>query len=216
MISFLKKQTNSIKKGGVKPGSKKKQPQGTARYTLRKSWKSALMGGTMIKDSVKCPPGEDENDWIAIHTIEIYNTMNHCYSLVQDFCTEEACPKMTGPKATFLWKSDEKDKPHDLPAKKYIDNLTNWVADQIDNPDIFPQDDTSPYSKSFRPTIKKILSRILRVYSHIYHQHWSHVKSVDADKHINTSLKHFHCFVVEFKLVDDMDLSLMKEVFEQL
>ncbi|EGG20435.1 Mob1-like protein [Cavenderia fasciculata] len=191
----------------------KKHPAGTTRYTLRKSWKAGLLNGTMIKDSVKCPQGEDENDWVAIHTIEIYNTVNYCYAFVQDFCTDQTCPKMTGNKATYLW-SDGKDKPQELPAKKYIDNLSNWIADQIDNTDIFPIGDS--YSKQFKPAVKKILSRILRVYSHIYHEHWSQIKSVGADKHINTSLKYFHCFVLEFGLVDDTDLGLMKNVFDSL
>ncbi|EFA77318.1 Mob1-like protein [Heterostelium album PN500] len=186
MFAFFKEKKdkdNSIKPN-VKP--KKKHPQGTSRYTLRKSLKEGFLKGTLVRDSVKCPPGEVENDWIAIHTIEIYNTMNHCYAFVQDYCTEEGCPKMNGNKATYLW-SDGTSKPQELPARKYIDNLSNWIGDQIDNPEIFPLEDN--YTKAFRPAVKKILSRILRVYSHIYYQHWANIKTLECDKHINTSLK---------------------------
>jgi len=211
LFSSGKDRKDSIR-GNYKP--KKKHPAGSSRYTLRQSLKNNLAGGTLIKDSVICPEGEDENEWIAMNTIECYNTMNMCYSFIQEFCTENSCAQMTGAKATYLW-TDGKGKPQELSAPKYIDNLTNWVNDQIDNPAIFPVDD-SDFPKNFRQIISKIISRMLRVYAHIYHAHWDNVKELKVDKHTNTSLKHLQYFAEHFKLIGEKDISVMKHVFDTL
>eukprot|EP01132_Coremiostelium_polycephalum_P007733 gene7733-9509_t len=213
LLSKVGKEKDQSLKTPFKP--KKKHTQGSSRYTLRKSLKTSLAGGTLLRDSVKCPIGEDENEWIAMNTIESYNTMVMCYSFIQDFCTDDSCPQMTASKATYYWAEGTKGKPQELSAPKYIDNLTNWINEQIDNPAIFPVDDGA-FPKNFRPTVSKILSRMLRVYAHIYHAHWEHVKSLNVDKHTNTSLKHFQYFAEQFDLVGEKDLSVMKHVFDTL
>lgn len=35
--------------------------------------------------------GEDINEWIAANTVELYSTMNLCYGIVSEFCTESSC-----------------------------------------------------------------------------------------------------------------------------
>lgn len=41
-----------------------------------------------------CITGEDLNEWIAMNTIELYNTMNLCYGIVSEFCTDSSCPQV--------------------------------------------------------------------------------------------------------------------------
>lgn len=61
-------------------------------------------------EAVKCPPGEDLNEWLAMNTIELYNTMVLCFGIVSEHCTPETCPEMSaGPKATYFW-ADKNEK----------------------------------------------------------------------------------------------------------
>ncbi|EAL65579.1 hypothetical protein ACTFIW_001476 [Dictyostelium discoideum] len=211
LLSRVSKDGKESIRGNYKP---KKHPRGSSRHTMRKSLKKNLAGGTVLKESVKCPDGEDENEWIAVNTIEIFNTMNMCYSFIQGFCTEASCPQMTGAKATYLW-TDGKGKPQELSAPQYIDNLVNWISEQIDNPEIFPVDD-SDFPKNYRPAVIKIISRVLRVYAHIYHAHWDHIQKLDCYQHTNTSLKHLQYFAEHFSLIGEKDLAVMKHVFDTL
>jgi len=170
----------------------------------------------MIRESVKLPPGEDLNEWIAMNTIELYNTMNLCYGIIGEFCTESSCPQMTAGKVTYYWAdSKKKEKPVSLPAPEYVEHLVVWISEQLDDKTIFP-DDSSQFGKNFLPTCKKILSRMFRVYAHIYHCHWEKVKSLGAEAHINTCFKHFHYFTSEFQLVEEKDLEPMKAAIDNL
>jgi len=90
---------------------KKRIQQGSKQYTLKQSLKASLGNGNMIKESVKLPPGENVNEWIAMNTIELYNTMNLCYGIVSEFCSETTCPQMTaGPKVTYFWADIKKKR----------------------------------------------------------------------------------------------------------
>jgi len=214
LFQFLKKADHN----SFKAPKKKKVPVGSHKYTLKQSLKASLGNGQVIKESVKLPPGEDLNEWIAMNTIELYNTMNLCYGIVSEFCTETSCPQMTaGPKVTYYWLDAKKrdKKPVSLPAPEYIERLVVWISEQLDDPILFPEN-SSDFTKDFLPTVKKILSRMLRVYAHVYHCHWERVKALKSEAHINTCFKHFYYFTNEFQMVDDKDLEPVKSLIDRI
>jgi len=48
-----------------------------------------LFSGLDLKAIVLLPPGEDLNDWIAVHVVDFFNRINLIYGTVSDFCTNE-------------------------------------------------------------------------------------------------------------------------------
>lgn len=46
---------------------KKRFTQGTIRYSLHKQAQASLQSGINLRQVVKLPPGENLNDWIAVH-----------------------------------------------------------------------------------------------------------------------------------------------------
>jgi len=216
LFDFLKRDYQNTLEFKFKK-QKKKILVGSRQYTLKQSLKASLGNGQLIKESVKLPPGEDLNEWIAMNTIELYNTMNLCYGIVSEFCTESSCPEMTaGPKVTYRWPDPKrKEKPLSLPAPEYIERLVVWISEQLDDQTIFPEH-SSDFGRSFLPTVKKILSRMFRVYAHVYHTHWEKVKSLGAEAHINTCFKHFYYFTSEFQLIEEKDLEPLKSLIEKL
>lgn len=83
------------------------------------------------------------------------------YGFVGGDCTTESCPKMTaGPSYEYFWPTKD-GKKECLDAPSYIEKLFAWVAESIDNEDIFSTE--GEYSKKFMPTVKKILARMFRV-----------------------------------------------------
>lgn len=51
---------------------KKRFEPGTMKFNLHKQANASLNSGIDLKEVVKLPPGEDMNDWIAVHGGYIY------------------------------------------------------------------------------------------------------------------------------------------------
>ncbi|UYV65071.1 MOB3B, partial [Cordylochernes scorpioides] len=252
---------------------KKKFEPGTLRYSLHKQAQASLNSGINLRDVVKLPPGEDLNDWLAVHVVDFFNRINLIYGTITDFCLPETCPTMSGgPKFEYLWADGNKyKKPVSLPAPQYISLLMDWIEAQINNEDIFPvkveistktktssikekfwnfkkanwnlyQKNTNedfrkaptrikdleqnwisfkntiikaakvsiprevPFPKNFIPNCKKILTRLFRVFVHVYIHHFDRLVSIGAEAHVNTCYKHFYYFITEFDLVSQKEL----------
>ena len=85
---------------------------GTLRYSLHKQASASLKSGLDLKEIVRLPDNEDEDDWIAVHgnqssliiimfdsffiVVDFFNRINLVYGIISDYCTREACPTMSG------------------------------------------------------------------------------------------------------------------------
>ena len=63
-----------------------------------------------------------------------------------------------------------------------------------------------PFPNNFAPTCKKILTRLFRVFVHVYIHHFDKLVSIGAEAHVNTCYKHFYFFVTEYSLVEKREL----------
>uniref|UniRef100_A0A1I8IPG6 MOB kinase activator-like 2 n=1 Tax=Macrostomum lignano TaxID=282301 RepID=A0A1I8IPG6_9PLAT len=169
---------------------------------------ASLSAGIDLKTAVQLPQGEDLNDWLAVHAVDFYNRVNLIYGTVAEECTEVSCPKMSGgSKYEYQWADKgQYKKPTSLPAREYIHLLMDWVETQISDEELFPTDSSRPFPKTYLASVKKIFTRLFRVFVHVYIHHFEHLVSVGAEAHVNTCYKHFFYFVNEFALVDKKEL----------
>eukprot|EP00061_Rhincodon_typus_P013362 g39691.t1 len=63
-----------------------------------------------------------------------------------------------------------------------------------------------PFPKNFMQLCKKILTRLFRVFVHVYIHHFDRISAMGAEAHVNTCYKHFYYFVTEFDLTDEREL----------
>jgi hypothetical protein len=180
--------------------------------TLKRGFRESLRTGLEMRQAVKLPNGEDRNEWIAMNTIEQFNTLTMVYDIIADFCTVKSCPLMSAasPKgeAIFLWQDDPTKKPTEVPAPTYISLLFKWVTDKISDESLFPT--SGDFPKHFISEIKVIMKRMLRVYAHIYYKHRDKVKELNAESHLNTCFRHFYFFAQEFKLVKESEFECLQ------
>lgn len=197
---------------------KKNIPEGTMRYDLHKRANASLQSGIDVKQVVKLPPEEDLNDWIAVHVVDFFNRINVIYGIVCEFCTEQSCPIMSGgPKYEYQWCDGAAyKKPTALPAPQYISLLMDWVEQQINNEDVFPVKVGVPFPKTYMSTAKKILTRLFRVFVHVYIHHFDKLVAIGAEPHVNTCYKHFYYFVMEFNLIDKKELEPLRVLTDRL
>ncbi|KAI5095256.1 mps one binder kinase activator-like 2A [Silurus meridionalis] len=187
---------------------KRKFEPGTQRFELHKKAQASLNAGLDLKLAVQLPHGEDLSDWVAVHVVDFFNRINLIYGTISESCTEQTCPVMSGgPKYEYRWQDEQKyKKPTALSAPKYMSLLMEWIEVQINNEQIFPTNVGTPFPKSFMQVAKKILSRLFRVFVHVYIHHFDRVSQMGAEAHVNTCYKHFYYFVNEFSLIDQKEL----------
>ncbi|VDM16172.1 unnamed protein product [Hydatigera taeniaeformis] len=194
---------------------KKKFPPETIHYHLHKQAEASLNAGVDLREAVKKPPDEELNDWIAVHVVDFYNRINLIYGTICDRCTDETCPRMTGGKKfEYHWRDDNRyRKPTPMPAPLYISLLMDWIEEQINNPDIFPTSVDVPFPKNYLSVVKKIMSRLYRVFVHVYIHHFDRLVEISAEAHVNICYKHFYYFVTYFDLIDPKELAPLASHF---
>ncbi|XP_076307459.1 MOB kinase activator 3B-like isoform X2 [Tachypleus tridentatus] len=197
---------------------RKKFEPGTLKFSLHKQAQASLKSGIDLKDVVRLPPRESLNDWVAVHVVDFFNRINLIYGTVTDYCKEDTCPTMSGgPKFEYLWADGNKyKKPTPLPATQYISLLMDWVEVQINNDEVFPVTVNVPFPKNFISICKKILTRLFRVFVHVYIHHFESLVAIGAEAHVNTCYKHFYYFVTEFGLVSERELEPLAEMTERI
>ncbi|XP_034948441.1 MOB kinase activator-like 3 [Chelonus insularis] len=193
---------------------KKKFTHGTLRYSLYKQAQASLNSGINLRAAVKLPSGEDLNDWIAVHVVDFFNRINLIYGTISEYCDSASCPTMSGgARFEYLWADGEKyKKPTALPAPQYISLLMDWIEAQINNEAVFPVSTDVPFPKTFISLCKKILTRLFRVFVHVYIHHFDRIVAIGAEAHVNTCYKHFYYFVTEFELINSKELEPLSEM----
>ena len=64
--------------------------------------------------------------------------------------------------------------------------------------------------------MRLILKRLVRVYAHMYYQHFDTFKELRVDAVLNTSFKHFVYFIQEFQLISKKDLMPLESLIASL
>jgi len=124
-----------------------------------------------------------------------------------------------GPRFEYLWadpSTPEYKKPTQLSAPKYVSLLMEWIESQINNEKVFPTSLDVAFPKNFSNICRKILTRLFRVFVHVYIHHFDRVVALGAEAHVNTCYKHFYYFVMEFNLISQKELEPLKEMTNKI
>lgn len=193
----------------------KKLPKGTLRHDLHIKIKDDINNGDIL-NAVKCPEGQNINDWIAVNCFDLFNEINLTYSSITALCTESTCPMMNGgPKMEYVWV--ENGKQLRLSAPEYCDRLFTWVQSCFDDTSIFPVEFTSQAPpKKFAETVKKIFKRLFRVYAHMFHNHMDHLEQLGIQGIALRGFKHFYAFCRQYKMLNKNDVSPLLSLTQDL
>ena len=58
----------------------------------------------------------------------------------------------------------------------------------------------------------QILTRLFRVFVHVYIHHFDRLVAIGAEAHVNTCYKHFYYFVRQFDLVGERELEPLEQM----
>ncbi|XP_004371837.2 MOB kinase activator 3C isoform X2 [Trichechus manatus latirostris] len=197
---------------------RKRFEPGTQRFELYKKAQASLKSGLDLRSVVRLPPGESIHDWIAVHVVDFFNRINLIYGTMAERCSETSCPVMAGgPRYEYRWQDERQyRRPAKLSAPRYMALLMDWIEGLINDEDVFPTRVGVPFPKNFQQVCTKILTRLFRVFVHVYIHHFDSILSMGAEAHVNTCYKHFYYFIQEFSLVDQRELEPLREMTERI
>lgn len=185
----------------------------TSHKDIRNFAEATLGSGSALAQAVKLPPGEDLNEWLAVHLVDFYNQINMLYGAITEFCSPKTCPKMIATNEyEYLWQDPNLRKPTCVSAPEYVENLMNWIQGFLDDESIFPVKLNGVFPTKFVPLVKTIMKRLFRIYAHIYCHHFEEITELGLQTHLNTSLKHFVLFSKEFDLINSKDFGPLEEL----
>uniref|UniRef100_A0A2K5S0M1 MOB kinase activator 3C n=1 Tax=Cebus imitator TaxID=2715852 RepID=A0A2K5S0M1_CEBIM len=197
---------------------RKRFEPGTQRFELYKKAQASLKSGLDLRSVVRLPPGENIDDWIAVHVVDFFNRINLIYGTMAERCSETSCPVMAGgPRYEYRWQDERQyRRPAKLSAPRYMALLMDWIEGLINDEEVFPTRVGVPFPKNFQQVCTKILTRLFRVFVHVYIHHFDSILSMGAEAHVNTCYKHFYYFIREFSLVDQRELEPLREMTERI
>ncbi|KAI5630824.1 mob1/phocein family domain-containing protein [Phthorimaea operculella] len=92
-----------------------------------------------MRQLVELPRGLDLNEWLASHTLALFDHVNLLYGCVSEFCTPASCPDMVGPGGrSYAWY-DERGKKCRLSAPQYVDYVMTYTQKTVNDETIFHQ-----------------------------------------------------------------------------
>jgi len=191
------------------------------RGLLFKKAQATLGLGICMSDMIQVPEGEDEKEWIAVHAVDFFNRISLIYGTLSDQCSRLSCPSMTHTNGAKRWDWRWQDnfefkKPTRLPAPEYIRQLMNWVEIELNDPKLFPSSKLEPWPKNFTQRLKRIFTRLHRVFVHVYYSHFRRVQEIAGEAQVNYCYKHFWFFVNHFALVESTELEPLAELASQI
>ncbi|XP_011501454.1 PREDICTED: MOB kinase activator-like 2 [Ceratosolen solmsi marchali] len=161
---------------------------------------------------VDLPPGLDYNEWLASHTLALFDHINLVYGTISEFCTPTGCPDMTGPGLrTYLW-FDEKGKKTRVAAPQYIDYVMTFTQRTVSDETIFPTKYANEFPSSFESIVRKILRLLYHVVAHIYHCHFREVALLGLHIHLNCVFAHLTLLNQRFNLIDTKETEILGDL----
>lgn len=165
-----------------------------------------------MKLLVDLPAGLDYNEWLASHTMALFEHVNLVYGTVSEFCTASSCPDMTGPgQRTYLW-FDEKGKKTKVAAPQYIDYVMTFIQKTISDENIFPTKYANEFPSSFESIVRKIVRLLFHVVAHLYAAHFKEVVMLGLHSHLNQTFAHLTALHHRFSLIDPKETDILKDL----
>nr|AEE61711.1 unknown [Dendroctonus ponderosae] len=165
-----------------------------------------------LKILVDLPVGLDYNEWLASHTMSLFDHVNLVYGAISEFCTATSCPDMTGPgQRTYLW-FDEKGKKTKVAAPQYIDYVMTFIQKTISDETIFPTKYANEFPVSFESIVRKIVRLLYHVVAHLYAAHFKEVLLLGLHSHLNLTFAHLMALHHRFTLIDPKETDILEDL----
>lgn len=203
--------------GGLVAKARRKERDGDQSSTdtklyLEESVLERKLPDADLKALVDLPAGLDYNEWLASHTLALFEHVNLVYGTISEFCTTSGCSDMTGPgNRTYLW-FDEKGKKTRVAAPQYIDYVMTFTQKTVSDESIFPTKYANEFPSSFESIARKILRLQFHVIAHLYAAHFREIALLGLHTHLNLTFAHLTALHRRFNLIDEKETDVLRDL----
>ncbi|XP_035892947.1 MOB kinase activator-like 2 isoform X2 [Anopheles stephensi] len=186
--------------------------QGDTKLYLEESLLERKLPDADLRLLVDLPAGLDYNEWLASHTLALFEHVNLVYGTISEFCTTSGCPDMTGPGTRmYLW-FDEKGKKTRVAAPQYIDYVMTFTQKTVSDESIFPTKYANEFPSSFESIARKIVRLLFHVIAHLYAAHFREVVLLGLHAHLNLTFSHLTAFHRRFNLIEPKETEVLRDL----
>ncbi|KAK4474413.1 hypothetical protein MN116_001571 [Schistosoma mekongi] len=188
-------------------------------------------------DVVEPFPSMDGNEWLAAHTIALFDNISTIYDAIYELCDCRSLREsiedlgiqnivssllMEISNSPFgIQSDDDRSKKNKgivlgptsqynrISARQAIDGILSSCHDLIHCPRLFPIRNGEQFPPDLPQYVSVICKNILVCIVHMYVAHFNHLDQLELIPHMNTLARHFFAFTKRFSLVDDKQLDAL-------
>ncbi|XP_045520655.1 MOB kinase activator-like 2 isoform X1 [Pieris brassicae] len=191
---------------------KEREGEGDPKLYLQEALLERQLPELDLRQLVELPRGLDLNEWLASHTLPLFEHVNLLYGTVSEFCTAAGCGDMAGPGGRVYAWYDERGKKTRLAAPQYVDCVMTFVQRTIHDEAVFP----TKYANEFPPGFDAVLRRVLRllyhVLAHLYAAHFRHLALLRLHKHLHLTFAHLTALDRRYALLDHKETEVLRDL----
>ncbi|KHN83831.1 MOB kinase activator-like 2 [Toxocara canis] len=190
------------------------------------------------------PPGMDKNEWLATHTLSLFENVNALCGTMTELCTPVSCPIMSYP-ALSLFENvnalcgtmtelctpvscpimsypgvpkahwvDERRKHHLYSAMQYIDCVMSLCETSSKDEQLFPTKYGSVFAGNFESHCRRLVRLLWHCCGHLYSKHWEQLAVLNLRAQCSLVLAHMHIIAKMYALLDSKELSALSHTLQ--
>uniref|UniRef100_A0A0M3HR72 MOB kinase activator-like 2 n=1 Tax=Ascaris lumbricoides TaxID=6252 RepID=A0A0M3HR72_ASCLU len=160
------------------------------------------------------PLGMDKNEWLATHTLSLFENVNALCGTMTELCTPVSCPIMSYPGVPKAHWVDERRKHHPYSAMQYIDCVMSLCETSSKDEQLFPTKYGSVFAGNFESHCRRIVRLLWHCCGHLYSKHWEQLAALNLRAQCSLVLAHMHIIAKMYALLDSKELSALSHTLQ--
>ncbi|XP_047022889.1 MOB kinase activator-like 2 isoform X4 [Helicoverpa zea] len=202
--------------GGLVAKARRKEregePAGDPKLYLQEALLERKLPELDMRQLVDLPRGLDYNEWLASHTLALFDHVNLLYGTVSEFCTAASCPDMTGPGGrTYAWY-DDRGKKSRVAAPQYVDYVMTFTQKTVNDETVFPTKYANEFPAQFEGVVRRVLRLLFHVVAHMYAAHFRQLALLRLHAHLHLTFAHLTALDARFALLDHKETEVLRDL----
>ncbi|XP_053599885.1 MOB kinase activator-like 2 isoform X2 [Plodia interpunctella] len=188
------------------------EPAGDPKLYLQEALLERKLPELDMRQLVDLPHGLDYNEWLASHTLALFDHVNLLYGTVSEFCTAASCPDMAGPGGrSYAWY-DERGKKSRVAAPQYVDYVMTYTQKTVNDETIFPTKYANEFPSAFESVVRRVVRLLFHVVAHLYAAHFRELALLRLHAHLHLTFAHLTALDRRFALLDHKETEVLRDL----
>ncbi|XP_063374685.1 MOB kinase activator-like 2 isoform X3 [Cydia amplana] len=165
-----------------------------------------------MRQLVDLPRHLDYNEWLASHTLALFEHVNLVYGAVSEFCTASSCPDMSGPGGRVYAWVDERGKKARVAAPQYVDYVMTLTQNTVNDETLFPTKYANEFPAMFESVVRRVVRLLFHVVAHLYAAHFRQLALLRLHAHLHLTFAHLTALDARFQLLDHKETEVLRDL----